>query len=226
MKKALFIAMVFLMAGCAGKTNKNDQQVVESVAEAPAILVDKDGVSYVEALPKGFNEDDLFGLILVYGDYVMEASAYPLHNNNWIITSHWCLEEDEGVVYEEDGEGNEVSYPYEDPFEGYDFPVVQSSENSLPLSFSTRNYGGETINFYAAPDSKEVSCFTNYKEITLRVIDADPKTRRLLVCSSPEDWCWGEPEGEWDAEYRHPFVDLRGWVDEEWVCANTLSTCP
>ena len=94
------------------------------------------------------------------------------------------------------------------------------------LSFSTRNYGGETINFYSTSDGDEVLCSTNYSEIELKVIDADVKTRRLLVYSSPDAWCWGEPEEEWQVGFRHPFVELNGWIDEEWVCGNAITTCP
>ena len=221
MKRLFIITMAFLLAGCAGKSNDNKQQVAEKQTVDNALLADSDGIGYVEALPEDFNEEDVFGLVLDY-DYVMEVSAYPLHNENWIVTSHWCAEEEEGMAYEEDEDGNEVTYPYEDPFGGHAYPVVPSSK----LSFNTRNYGGETINFYATSDGDEVLCKTDYKEITLRVLDADTQTRRLLVYSSPDDWCWGEPEDEWDAEYRHPFVELKGWIDEEWVCGNTVTTCP
>ena len=238
MKKLLIITLAFLMAGCIGKTNNNSQpnpvepvepvednaveEVVESVAE-PLLSepVDLTSVRYLDALPADYKDEDDFGLVLDYGDYAMDASAWPMPDGDWLITWHWCMEED-GGIFKVDENGNEVEVIYEDPFEGQPYPVIHKPN----LSFSTRNYGGETINFYAAPDSNEVLCFTNYKEISLDVIAADLKTRRLLVQTNPQDWCWGEPEDEWDAEYRHPFVDLKGWVDEEWVCGSTVTTCP
>ena len=151
----------------------------------------------------------------------MIVGAWQMPDGDWLVTSHWCEEED-GGFYEVDDEGNEVEVEYKDPFEGQPYPVVHNPN----FSFSTRNYGGETISFYAAADSQEVACTTDYQEITLHVLGVDPATRRLLVQSVPTDWCWGEPEEDWQEGYRHPFVELRGWIDEEWVCANTVTTCP
>ena len=236
MNKYLPIAMAFLMAGCVGKTNKQVspaeptmdnvvEEAVEPIAEAlqsePVEVVDPTTVRFLDALPADYQEGDDFGLILDYGDYAMDASAWPMSDGDWLITYHWCMEED-GCIYTTDENGNEVEVIYKDPFEGHPYPVIHNPN----LSFTTRNYGGETINFYATPDSDEVLCSTDYKEIGLDVIAADLKTRRLLVQTNPNDWCWGEPEEEWEAEYRHPFVDLKGWVDEEWVCGNTVTTCP
>ena len=84
-------------------------------------------------------------------------------------------------------------------------------------------------------------CSTTW-EIGLDVVAADLKTRRLLVRTNPNDWFWVKPgeeavklsdiapvegEGEFDfEEERHPFVDLKGWIDEEWVCGSTVTTCP
>lgn len=235
MKKLLIVVLVFLMAGCVGKTNTNNQPgsevpVADSVIEEPIEPVtdtlqlesaDPTTVRYLEALPANYQEGDEFGLVLDYGGYAMDASAWPMPDGDWLITYHWCMEED-GSIFKVDENGNEVEVIYEDPFEGQRYPVIRKPA----LSFNTRNYGGETIHFYAAPDSDEILCSTDYKEISLDVIAADLKTRRLLVQSNPKDWCWGEPEDEWDAEYRHPFVDLRGWIDEEWVCGSTVTTCP
>ena len=235
MKKLLTIAVAFLVAGCTGKTDPTNRQtpaepVVDTVVEETvepvadtlqAELDDATTVRYLEAIPADCREGDEFGLVLDYGDYAMDVSAWPMPDGDWLITYHWCMEED-GCIFKVDENGNEVEVVYEDPFEGQPYPVIHHPR----LSFSTRNYGGETIKFFAAPDSKEVLCSTNYKEIGLDVIAADLKTRRLLVQSNPNDWCWGEPEDEWDAEYRHPFVELKGWVDEEWVCGSTVTTCP
>ena len=236
MKRLLIITMAFLMVGCVGKTKNNNQQitgepdnVLEEIVEPVANTLQSETkevaepttVRYLDALPADYQDGDGFGLILDYGDYAMEVSAWPMSDVDWLITWHWCVEED-GCIYTTDENGNEVEVVYEDPFEGQPYPVIHNPQ----LSFGTRNYGGETINFYAASDSDEILCSTDYKEIGLDVIAADLKTRRLLVQTNPKDWCWGEPEDEWDAGYRHPFVDLRGWVDEEWVCGSTVTTCP
>lgn len=233
MKKTLIFAAAFLLVGCNGKTNNTPQTPVEPTAEPavktavdtlqsePMEVVDATTVRYLDALPADYNEEDNFGLVLDYGGFIMDASAWPMPNNDWLITYHWCEVED-GCIYRIDENGNEVEVVYVDPFEGQPYPVIHKPN----LSFSTRNYGGETIPFYTASDSDEILCSTDYKEISLDVVAADLKTRRLLVQTNPNDWCWGEPENEWDVEYRHPFVELKGWIDEEWVCGNTVTTCP
>ncbi len=121
--------------------------------------------------------------------------------------------------------------------------LLGSCGNRVAQAKATETKTSETTdNLYAAPDSDEVLCSTNFKEITLNVIAADLKTRRLLVCSNPKDWCWEKPgeetekpadidpdesEDEYDfVEEKYPFVDLRGWIDEEWVCGSTMTTCP
>ena len=217
MKKViLFGALFALLFGCNTATTQNTTEIKKEVVEETT-------VRYLDALPAEFNEDDMFGLILDYGGYSMIVNAWQMPDGDWLIPYHWCEEEDGGGVYfKVDEQGNEVEVVYKDPFEGKPYPVIHNPQ----FSFSTRNYGGQTINFYKAPDSQEVACSTDYKEISLDVVGVDLKTRRLLVQSNPKDWCWGEPEEEWQEEYRHPFVELRGWIDEEWVCANTVTTCP
>ncbi len=222
--------MVAMLCGCGNTTPKqieNEQpqpvedEVLDSVSDMGPMVIDTFALSYLDSLPEGCGEEESFRLVLSYADYYMEVTACPLHNDYWVILSHWCIEE-EGVITETDENGNEVPVVYQDPFEGRPYPVVYHPL----LSFDTRNYGGETIHFYMTSDGEEVYCSTNYKNISLHVIDGDPVTRRLLVYSTPEDWCWGEPEDEWEEEYRHPFVELRGWIDEEWVCSSTMTTCP
>ena len=217
MKKViLFGALFALLFGCNTATTQNTTEIKKEVVEETT-------VRYLDALPAEFNEDDMFGLILDYGGYSMIVNAWQMPDGDWLIPYHWCEEEDgSGVYFKVDEQGNEVEVVYKDPFEGKPYPVIHNPQ----LSFNTRNYGGQTINFYKAPDSQEVACSTDYKEISLDVVGVDLKTRRLLVQSNPKDWCWGEPEEEWQEGYRHPFVELRGWIDEEWVCANTVTTCP
>lgn len=194
----------------ADSTDLEDEPIVE-------VLGDSTTVRYLKALPDGFNEDDLFGLILDYGGYAMDAAVWPMPDGDWLVTDHWCAEEG-GCIFKLDENGNEYEVIYKDPFNGEPYPVIHKPD----LSFGTRNYGGQTINFYAAPDSDEVLCSTN-KEINLDAIAADLKTRRLLVRSNPNDWCWAKP-GE--KSKKEPFIDLQGWIDEEWVCGSTMTTCP
>lgn len=194
----------------------SDTLAAEPIAEEAS---DSTTVRYLKALPTNYKEDDCFGLVLGYGGYSMDVSAWPMSDGDWLITWHWCMEEDDsGCITRIDEDGNEVPVVYNDPFEGQPYPVIHRPD----LSFSTRNYGGETIKFYAAPDSNEVLCTTN-KEINLDVVAANLKTRRLLVRSNPNDWCWAKPGEENEKE---PFIDLHGWIDEEWVCGSTMTTCP
>lgn len=216
MKKALLFGAVFaLLFGCNTASTQNTTEIKKEVVEETT-------VRYLDALPTEFNEDNMFSFILDYGGYSMIVNAWQMPDGDWLIPYHWCEEEDEGTYTMEDAQGNEVEVEYKDPFEGKPYPVIHNPH----FSFSTRNYGGQMINLYKEPDSQEVVCSTDYKEISLDVIGVDLKTRRLLVQSNPKDWCWGEAEEEWQEGYRHPFVELRGWIDEEWVCANTVTTCP
>ena len=226
----LFGAMIALLCGCNNTPSvekpisietpeaKPEEVVPEEVV--PEEVVEQTTLRFLDAVPDGYQEGDAFGLVLEYGGYSMDAGVWPMPNDDWLVTWHWCMEED-GGIFVIDENGNEVEKVYVDPFEGQPYPVVHHPE----LSFSTRNYGGETINFYAAPDSDEVLCSTDYREISLEVVAADAKTRRVLVRTNPNDWCWGEPKDEFEAEFKHPFVDLQGWVDEEWVCGSTVTTC-
>ena len=224
MKKVLLSGLLLAMLCGCNNTTTNEKEKTSTKVDSTAagvesfLLGDNEAttVRYLDALPADYNEDDGFGLILDYKDLEMIVGTWKMPDNDWLITSHWCELEDGG----EDAEDSEVVY--KDPFEGKPYPVLHNPD----FSFATRNYGGETINFYKAADSQEVACTTDYKEISLHVLDVDPKTRRLLVQSNPKDWCWGAVEEPWQEEYRHPFVELRGWVDEEWVCANTVTTCP
>ena len=233
----LFGAMIALLFGCNNTTKNNIQKVADtpSVEEpipaetpeaepqevTPKEVVEPTTLRFLDAAPADYQEGDAFGFVLQYGDYAMDAGVWPMPDDDWLVTWHWCMEED-GGIFTLDENGNAVEKVYVDPFEGRPYPVVHHPE----LSFDTRNYGGETINFYAASDSDEILCSTNYMQISLDVITADLKTRRVLVRTNPNDWCWGEPEDEFEVEFRHPFVDLQGWVDEEWVCGSTVTTCP
>lgn len=226
MKKAIMIGVLAaLLCGC-GQRYVNQKQINRPIASIAALFDDteaKDDVRYLDELPANYKDGDTFGLILEIGDYAMDVSAWPMHDGYWLITSHWCIEEDaDGTIVRLDEYGNEVPVEYNDPFEGRPYPVVHHSM----LSFGTRNYSGETIHFFAAPDSDEVLCETNLKEITLHVIDADLTTRRLLAYSYLEDWCWLETQDPVEEEYRYEYVPLKGWIDEDWVCGNTMTTCP
>ncbi|MBQ7663950.1 MAG: hypothetical protein IJS43_01860 [Bacteroidaceae bacterium] len=220
------------------------ETILEPASQEAAVLVEAEedimpanivSLDSLAVLPKGCSEETSFGLDLDYKGYAFEASLYPLHDDKempgdagcrWIVLSHWCLDE-EDVIYRVDEKGSEVPAQslYKDPFEGIRYPVITTDS----VSFMTRNYGGQTLNFYATSSGEEVFCSTNYNEINLWVLDADPVSRRALVYSDPSDRCWtqeGNTYSEEDLHYIHPYVELRGWIDEEWICANLLSTCP
>ena len=170
-------------------------------------------LSELKELPKGCSEETAFNLDLVYKGYLFDAMLYPLHNGRWIVLSHWCLDEEDTIFIGEDEDGNPIpaASQYKDPFEGMKYPVITTDS----VSFMTRNYGGKTISLYNKPKGKRVL----YKldvECSLDVLDADPVTRRLYCRSNPNDWIWDD----------QPFKSVIGWVDEIWVCANLLSTCP
>ena len=163
--------------------------------------IDTMSVRYLNALPKNFREDDCFDLVLDYGGYAMDAEAWPMPDGDWLIAWHWCIEEDgNGTITFIDTDGIEKPVVYNDPFEGRPYPVLHNPK----LSLDTRNYDGETVNFYSAPNSNEILCSTN-KIISMDVFSADIKTRRLLVYSAEHN--------------------LKGWVDEEWICGSTITTC-
>lgn len=170
-------------------------------------------LSELKELPAGCNIETAFNLDLIYKGYVFDAMLYPLHDGRWIVLSHWCLDEDETIYIGEDENGNPIpaASQFKDPFEGLKYPVITTDS----VSFMTRNYGGKTIMLYKKPKGKGVL----YKldvECSLDVLDADPVTRRLYCRSNPGDWMWNN----------QPFKSVIGWVDEKWVCANLLSTCP
>ena len=176
----------------------------------------------LDQLPEGCSKESAFGLIFTFRGYVFEGLLYPLHNKTWIVLSYWCLDEEE-TIFTEDGNGEDVPAAslYKDPFEGLKYPVVTTDS----VSFSTRNYGGKTIPLYRKSKGRRVECRLNV-ECSLDVLDADPKTRRVFCRSNPNDWMWGEPQNEEEKEWKKPFVSVIGWVDEEWICANLMTTCP
>ena len=136
MKKAiLFGALFALLCGCNTASTQNTTEIKKEVTEETT-------VRYLDAMPAEFNEDDMFGFILDYGGYSMIVSAWQMPDGDWLIPYHWC-EEEEGA-YSVDEDGNEKLVEYKDPFEGKPYPVIHNPH----FSFSTRNYGGETINFY------------------------------------------------------------------------------
>lgn len=215
------MAIAALLCGCGN--SKPKEPVSEEAAMAAKVnayalpqVTDTVVVRYLAAKPEDYNRLD-FALVVDYGGYTMDCAVWPLHNGYWLVNSHWCLEQMDRPWLDP-----KETPEYHDPFEGQENPSVHYST----VSCVTRNYGGETVNFYAAPESDEIVCKTDYKEITLHVMDADPKTRRLLVYTAPEDECWGEPLDDFEKEYRHKFLALKGWIDEEWVCGNSLTTCP
>ena len=65
-----------------------DTLITESLMDE---VDDSTTVRYLKALPAGYNEDDCFGLILDYGGYGMDVSAWPMPDGDWLITWHWCM---------------------------------------------------------------------------------------------------------------------------------------
>lgn len=163
-------------------------------------------VGELKALPEGMNEENAFGLCFDYMGYAFEGSLYPLHNGWWVVLSYWCLDEmDE--IYLEDEEGGEpvpAASRYHDPFAGMRYPIIWTDS----IGFMTRNYSDQTIPLYEYSYGKKVRSKLK-KQCSMRVLDADPSTRRLF-CTTEDD--------------QSPVCV--GWIDEEWVCANLLSTCP
>lgn len=162
-------------------------------------------VGELKALPNGINEENAFYLCFDYMGYAFEGSLYPLRNGWWVVLNHWCMDEEETmyVVEDEDSEPIPAASRYKDPFEEMRYPIIWTDS----ISFMTRNYGGQTIKLYENSYGKRVQSKIK-KECSLRVLDADPQTRRLF-CTTDEE----QPVAV-------------GWIDEEWVCANLLTTCP
>ena len=164
-------------------------------------------VGELKALPEGINKEHAFDLCFDYMGYAFEGSLYPLRNGWWVVLSHWCLDEEETIYLDEEdanGEPIPAASRYKDPFAGMRYPILWTDS----IGFMTRNYGGETIKCYENSYGKKVQSKLT-KECSLRVLDADPQTRRLF-CTIEEDG----------------FERAVGWIDEEWVCANLLTTCP
>lgn len=179
-------------------------------------------VQKVDTLPEGCNEESAFDLIFNYAGYVFQGSLWPMHDGTWIVLSYWCLDEEETIMVENE-EGEEVPAPslYKDPFQCVKYPLVPSDS----VSFGTRNYGGQVIPLYASAKGSRVKNRIAV-ECSLHADDADPVTRRVLCHTDPTDAMWGEPQNDDEREWKHPYVKARGWIDEEWICANLLTTCP
>jgi len=167
----------------------------------------------LKVLPADINEQNAFGLCFHYMGYAFEGSLYPLHDGWWVVLSHWCLDEEETMFLGEDENGEPIpaASVYKDPFAGMTYPIIKTDS----VGFSTRNYGGETIKMYKESDGKKVWDKLRV-QCNIDVLDADSKTRRLLVRTNPRDWCWDDK----------PYQSVYGWMDEEWICANLLTTCP
>ena len=169
----------------------------------------------LKALPADVSEKEAFYLCFDYMGYAFEGNLYPLHDGWWIVMSHWCLDEDLTMYLDEEDENGDpipAASRYKDPFAGMRYPIIKTDS----VSFISRNYGGQTIKMYKESEGKKVwdklkvSCH-------LDVLDANPKTRRVLCRTNPNNWDWEE-----SPQYYAVF----GWIDEEWVCANLLTTCP
>jgi hypothetical protein len=213
--------------------NKGDEDVLGSDLISAADNLDSQEITYWDQssvphgelinLPEGCNEKTAFNLDFTYQGYQFEGLLYPLHNSWWIVLSYWCLDEMDGIFEGEDENGNPIptASRYHDPFQGLRYPIIHTDS----VSCSTRNYSNQTIKLYRKSEGKAVECKLKV-QCNVDVLDADPETRRVFCRTNPNDWRWGEPANEEEAEWKHPFVSVIGWMDEEWVCANLLTTCP
>ena len=165
-------------------------------------------------LPEEINEKTAFSLNFVYMGYVFEGLLYPLHHGCWIVLSHWCLDEMDGIYIGEDEDGEPIPAVsvYKDPFAGLTYPIICTDS----VDFMTRNYGGQTIKLYRSADGKKVWDKISV-ECSMEVLDADPVTRRILCRTNPNNW---------DFETNPQYYSVYGWIDEEWTCSNLLTTCP
>ena len=163
-------------------------------------------VGQLSALPDNINEESAFSLCFQYMGYAFEGMLYPLHNGWWVVLSHWCLDEEETIYLSEDEDSEPIpaASVYRDPFAGMRYPIIWTDS----IGFSTRNYNNQPIPMYENSYGKKVRCKLK-KQCNLTVLDADTDSRRLF--------CTTEEEDEFHSV---------GWVDEEWVCANLLTTCP
>ena len=101
--------------------------------------------------------------------------------------------------------GNFVA-SYGEVYEG-ELPIRQDGESWIHYSVvavGTRNYGGQTLKLREQPSGQARAVYTFSKEITLRPLDK---------------------RGEWvkvqTLDKKH-----QGWIEEEWLCGNALTTCP
>ena len=165
-------------------------------------------------LPEDINEKNSFALNFTYMGYIYEGMLYPLHNGWWVVLSHWCLDEMDGIYIGEDENGEPIpaTSVYKDPFAGLHYPIIKTDS----VDVMTRNYGEETIKLYSTPDGKKV-----WDKLSVvcdvEVLDADVATRRILCRTSPNLW---------DFEINPQYYSVYGWMDEFWTCNNLLSTCP
>ena len=151
------------------------------------------------ALPIEEMERDAFHLVFIYMGHVFQGDLYPLHNGLWVVMSRMSLDEI-------------IGDPYEDPFGDKRFPIIGTDS----VSTVTRNYGKETIKLFGAADSKKVWS-TLKVQCEVQVLDADVKTRRVYCRTNPNDW---------DYEENPQYYSVIGWMDEEWICSNLMTTCP
>ena len=170
-------------------------------------------VGELKILPDNINEQTAFGLVFNYMGYVFEGSLYPLHNGWWVVLSYWCLDEMDEIYIGEDENGEPIpaASRYKDPFAGMRYPVIKTDS----VGFSTRNYDNQTIKLYKESTGKKVWDKLPV-QCNIDVLDADPETRRLLCRTNPADWCWEDKQ----------YISVYGWMDEEWVCSNLMTTCP
>lgn len=76
------------------------------------------------------------------------------------------------------------------------------------IAADTRNYGGQTINFYAEPDeNSKINGSLNHESGGLRIIEACDE---WVHCSYHN---------------RNTGEKVEGWIKNEWLCGNPLTNC-
>lgn len=71
------------------------------------------------------------------------------------------------------------------------------------LAMGTRNYGGQTLVLRQSPDAKSSKVYQFSKEIMLRPMEIKGDWVKVQTC---------------DGKYT-------GWIEEEWLCGNSLTNC-
>jgi len=96
---------------------------------------------------------------------------------------------------------------YSEEADEIDLKTVNCWVHGSILASSTRNYGGQTLKFYARPDTKSNVNFTVSDEISVTFVDIKKGWAQV---------CYVNKDGK----------KLIGWIEDKWLCPNPYTTCP